>query len=49
MPICRRASASEPSPMSSCGPLPAFGFERFHLFGWYGSTHVALAAALLDH
>jgi pimeloyl-ACP methyl ester carboxylesterase len=24
------------------------GFERFHLFGWYGGTHVALAA-LLDH
>jgi pimeloyl-ACP methyl ester carboxylesterase len=24
------------------------GFERFHLFGWYGGAHVALAA-LLDH
>ena len=24
------------------------GFERFHVFGWYGGTHVALAA-MLDH
>lgn len=24
------------------------GFERFHLFGWYGGAHVALAC-LLDH